>query len=438
MMSIKITNRHRLISTSLIMLVLSILNGNAQQPPPLPQPTLWFDFHNYQPFNKPAHYIDAVNGFDITSLPPEKTTDRFMNSNAAIDLSGANLRAFILVNEEKKAPRDYDTRLYGALHPDSSFPKNFTVSLWVYVDSTEKRIPRMILADGRAGKSFGLVHVGPDIYLRRMTFDTTRKATFFQYYLGAPASFDAGTGWYHLILVMGERDTDKAKFTKVYIGKPKKVKYDISGPRTVSSTNDPLASDFGGAYVFTGINDSMRLENDLWVIGNSELSDHFYKEHMRSVKRIDDLAVWKIALSDAQANYLFNCQKYNPANSCWDSPPAPLNTHKPGNAMLTAKSSSVSNDTTVSRLPLGEISVYPNPTTGDLFVKLPPNSTRGFIELTISDLNGSVVHRQQITNSSGTQTITIKNIKSLTGVAGMYFLKLTSAYTSQTFKIAVQ
>ncbi len=44
------------------------------------------------------------------------------------------------------------------------------------------------------------------------------------------------------------------------------------------------------------------------------------------------------------------------------------------------------------------------------------------MELSIIDIQGLTVHSQRITKNGNAQTVAVKNVKNITGVAGIYFL----------------
>jgi hypothetical protein len=67
-----------------------------------------------------------------------------------------------------------------------------------------------------------------------------------------------------------------------------------------------------------------------------------------------------------------------------------------------------------------EFSMYPNPTTGQLTVRLPENS-RGAMDLRITDVAGRIVHHERFNASSAVNTFDLKDL-----VSGNYTVTLTT------------
>lgn len=337
----------------------------------------------------------------------------------------------------------YDVKLFGvtdaSLSTVTPIPPNFTISCWVYVDPSDTAHTRKIFFTDNTKSRFALLHKGPNIYLRRIaTYDRNHAFAInrFDYLMGAPASFDAGEGWYHVILVMGERP-DKAKYTKLFIGKPGWVRYDGSGPRVVSTSStgplpdspDRLASNFGGAYAFTGKQSFMDDESLGWGLGNIDGDDDVHHATIAPVRAIDDFAVWDTTFTEAQAFELFKCQKVNPANSCWVN-----YTIRKMDSTIVEKQQPL-----VGKEPqeIAAISVFPNPTTGDLWVKIPADETGGNASIMIADMSGRILYTRTVVLAKTGQSVQL-NMKTITKASGIYLLQVAGPSQAKSFKIVVQ
>jgi hypothetical protein len=79
---------------------------------------------------------------------------------------------------------------------------------------------------------------------------------------------------------------------------------------------------------------------------------------------------------------------------------------------------------------LEEISIYPNPSTGVLFIE---SGFTGNFNLVITDINGRTVQTGQNTISTGTNTVNLKDVE-----RGTYFFKLSSDNAEKVFRIVIQ
>jgi hypothetical protein len=82
--------------------------------------------------------------------------------------------------------------------------------------------------------------------------------------------------------------------------------------------------------------------------------------------------------------------------------------------------------TTSELIDNNEFSVYPNPTKGVVFIKLPQNSNN--TEITICNIQGQIIYKKSVVNTS-ILTIDIKI------PAGIYFVKVNSNNKIKTFKL---
>lgn len=400
-------------NSCLIVLLLVELYGTAQN---IAAPTVWFSFNGTTPYN--ADYsnvkVQVQAGASVARI-----ADRFNSTGA---MSFPDKQSSLVVTDV--AASRTNVKLFGYTNSAGNLPDTFTISCWVYVSPQESPLQaRKIFYTDVDDSRFALIHKGSNIYLRRIAGTTSKH---FDYLFGEPASFDAGNGWYHVILVMGRRP-DKAKYCKLYVGKPANVKYDATGPRTVSGTSDVLATDFGGAYAFTGVQDFMNNSVTAWGFGNADDSDPVHGSSIAPVQRIDDFAVWDIALTEMQAHDLFVCQKSKSADQCWTS-----NT---GTARKVPVQ--ITNTDSAAEKTISAISVYPNPTSGELWVQLPAVTNSSTANLLLTDLNGKILFTRTIATGKTGQSVHL-DIRSVTKASGIYMLQVIIAGKVQTFKIVIQ
>jgi hypothetical protein len=79
---------------------------------------------------------------------------------------------------------------------------------------------------------------------------------------------------------------------------------------------------------------------------------------------------------------------------------------------------------------LEEVSIYPNPSTGVLFIE---SGFTGNFNLVITDINGRTVQTGQNTISTGTNTVNLKEVE-----RGTYFFKLSNENAEKVFRVVIQ
>jgi len=200
--------------------------------------------------------------------------------------------------------------------PTTTSSKDFTISCKVYVDPTENTKYRKIFFAKSNDSRFALIHKGSDIYMRReITVDGS--SAYFDYKFWAPASFDAGAGWYQLIFTMGLRQDDDLYYNKLYIGKPNKVRY-AKGGAAISTKDTVTVSNFGGWYTSFGPQDFLYNDNIQWGLGNADTDDQLHGSSISSVSGIVDFALWGYAMDDMEAKNLFDCNYTSTIDNCVD------------------------------------------------------------------------------------------------------------------------
>lgn len=399
------------------------LNGIAQN---IKAPVVWFSFNGTTPLV--ANYSNVQVQINSSASQISYTVDRFGNSLKAIGFP--NKQSALIVADA--SGNQGNVKLFGYSDNATNLPDSFTISCWVYVEPKETPVlARKIFFTDNDNSRFALIHKGAQIYLRRtVRNETTATDNRFDYLFGEPASFDAGTGWYQVILVMGKRAEDAAKYCKLYVGKPHQVKYDSDTPRIVTAPADVLAADFGGSYAFTGVQDFMNTNVTAWGLGNADDNDPVHGTSIASVKQMDDFSVWDTTITDLQARNLFYCQREHPADQCWNTPN--LN----AGAAKKVQPPMITTDLSAEKAVTG-IRVFPNPTSGEVWVQLPADATSGTTSLTLTDLNGKVLYLRTVTAGKTGQSVQL-NVKSITKTNGIYLLQLSTPDQIQTFKIIVQ
>lgn len=368
------------------------------------QPTIWFSFDNTLNSSYGSATSSGSN-YNFSDL------NRFNESSKAVHFPTTHTTGHLLTSSSK---------LFG--YTTGNLPDNFTISCWVYVDPSDTQVRKIFYSDSDDSR-FGLLHKGKDIFLRRVPSSNTTR---FDYRFWAPASFDAGTGWYHVIFVMGKRSSDNAKYCKLYIGKkPGYVKYDATGPRVITTTTDPLAPDFGGAYAFLGQQSFMNTTTQ-WGFGNGDSNDPVHTTNIAAVRRMDDFAVWGIALTDAQAKALYDCQKTSAANSCWSS------------SLVDNPVALVVGSSATTEIANIGLTVYPNPTSGDLKVQI-TEAGAAEAQIRVLDLSGRMLYAQTSALDAGYTEVVLPDFKTkVGGNSGLYLLEVITAQQRHVVKVAVK
>lgn len=366
------------------------------------RPTVWFSFDNTT-----SSSYGGVNSSGSSYSLTSTFQNRFSEANKVVQFT--NTTGHLLTSAGK---------LFG--FTTGNIPDNFTISCWVYVDPTDTQVRKIFFSDSDNSR-FGLFHQGKEIFLRRIAGAGNVP---FDYRFWAPASFDAGTGWYQVILVMGKRSTDGAKYTKLYVGKKTgRVKYDATGPRVVTTTG-PLETDFGGGYAFLGQQSFMNSTTQ-WGFGNADSSDPVSLTNIAAARSIDDFAVWGLAFTDMQAKALYDCQKVSSANTCWAA------------SLVESPVDLLASVTKVNAWAIG-LAVYPNPTAGDLTLQI-TRAGAPEARIRVMDLSGRTLYTQSSAVDLDFSEIVIPDLKyKVGGNTGLYLLEVVTAQQRNVVKISVE
>ncbi|MFT3826599.1 MAG: T9SS type A sorting domain-containing protein [Chitinophagaceae bacterium] len=387
----------------------------------IPTPAVWFSLPTSDNWNKSVYGNARVMGYNGGGA--------YMNINdGAVNFgSASNPRMGSLVIVDTNNIKE-NVKLFGYGDASTAFPDNFTIACWIYAYPAENpAYARKIFYTDFGDSRFALIHKGADIYLRRTApNEQALSDRHFDYLFGAPASLDAGEGWYYLTLVMGKR-SDNSRYTKLYVGKPAKVKYDATGPRIVATTSDVLATNFGGAYAFTGVQSFMKTSVTEWGLGNVDDSDPVHGQLIAPVAKLADFTVWGTALTDSLARVLFNCMDTRSQNLCWAAP---------ANQLKIIQKQTTATDSSAEKA-IKTISVYPNPGSGELWVQLPAADNGSTASLLLTDLNGKVLYTRTVATGKTGQSVHL-DVRSATKTKGIYMLQVAMAGKAQTFKIIIQ
>ncbi|MAN01982.1 MAG: hypothetical protein CMI35_02815 [Owenweeksia sp.] len=232
--------------------------------------------------------------------------DRLNNANGAVssDQEGAN--GIYLVSDH----------IFGK---DADFSTPKTVSFWAYIkpqaegEDSEGLDNDFIIAfqptSDFVAERRGLVMDKSEIsnrrqYVRFLSRDN-RPSYYEDYSFFAPASLDAGAGWYHIVWVMGEHHQ------RLYVGKPNDVTY--------------LKMDykyFGGGYAWLGFGNQYLAYPGLKTVLTLSAFDS-------SIDYFDNLCIWNSELTPDQVRALHECQKANPIQSCFDHVQQVVNDDQP-------------------------------------------------------------------------------------------------------------
>ena len=78
---------------------------------------------------------------------------------------------------------------------------------------------------------------------------------------------------------------------------------------------------------------------------------------------------------------------------------------------------------------LEEVSLYPNPSTGVVFIE---STFTGNFDLVVTDINGRTI-QTGTTIPSGTNTVNLKEVE-----RGTYFFKLSTENAEKVFRVVIQ
>ncbi|WP_299524794.1 T9SS type A sorting domain-containing protein [Winogradskyella sp.] len=324
-------------------------------------------------------------------------SDRFGSVNKVFSL---NTGAYIDFSNSAVTnnPKFFGLSKYNA-NPDA-----ITISLWVKFTASNENERLIFGAKESSNDSdvkFGISLKETTLYLKQYyePKGTNNIGTAWEYKLIPPAAFDAGFGWYHLIVVFAKTQ----KYMRVFLGKPNGgAEY---GPGTNSNVpgNSKVKREFDGRLIWIpGIRDKLK-DFNYWFLGNNTVDMHF-----------DDLMIFDKDLTLDEAKALYNNQK--PTSS---------------SAKIADKKSGGNNENEVSFEEADEVDkeelnqslkIFPNPSNGLVTMSFRTKSS-GIGSIIINDILGKIVYSESIEVSEGNNE-QILDVKALGLLSGLYFVNL--------------
>ena len=227
-------------------------------------------------------------------------------ASAAFFYTDENSSQGLIIND----PYNATTSFFGIDPNAGEDVEALTISCWVYVDPAQSTRRYLLYGQDTNEKlGFGLSLKGEDLYLIKYVNNATAPKgdalgtavvgnSWESSFLG-PAKFTAGAGWYQVILVQAPY------YTRLFVGNPpEKVNGQWQGKKGKFNT------DFGGSMVLHGKQDLSSFST--WGMGRPE--GHTSKI---PVDGVDDFMVFDYAMTEAQAEALYQCQVAHDANTCF-------------------------------------------------------------------------------------------------------------------------
>jgi hypothetical protein len=309
------------------------------------------------------------------------TTNRFGTSNTAIQFSGSNANM--------TTPKFVE-----------DFSHGLTISFWTKIEDANLDSPtqgiaypfkdtdtkyKIFFADDASNTTLlGMQQINDRLgLLRYMLKDNPNENIPWYAWFYDPVSFRKKSGWYHVVL------SYDAYFMKVYMWKP--------GDNTTYS-----------AYTYQGLrNQSKAFSATAWGIGNRTGN---------AIKYLDDFRIYNYPLSQKEAEAL---HKLELANN-------PINV----NLKIAEEASET--------LPIIKAMLYPNPTQGNITVRLPENTGNGRVSYQITDISGKTVLSFEQSVQVGQEELSINQLDKKGLKAGMYILKVYSAGKVYDYKFIME
>lgn len=350
-------------------------------PPPPPQAAVHFDMDRIGTHENPdrkqatsygkRHDISIVVDGKFITVPNRKGTKKMAQS-----FYRGNTMTASRFKIADLAGTDTTTSFFGTTLEEGHDLDKFTISCWVYVKPDEEQ-KRYLFYGTRADNSigFGLGLKGEDLFLVKYAnnatatpghrISTTVIGPSWEVYFLGPATFSAGTGWYHVILIQGEH------YTRIYVGTP--PEYPIG--TEVGGRKNRFNTDFIGNMAMHGKQDLSGFES--WGIGAPE-----GMVNAKPVLEIDDFMVFDYDMTEYQAEHFYVCQiKEENAENCFSG------------AQRTSLFSRI-DDNTLKSVEQEDRSktfmLYPNPTKGTFTLGFTLDAA-GDVSYQVHDLGGRIL-----------------------------------------------
>ncbi len=340
----------------------------------------------YYPLNGNANDVQRGSGANGTATGVSYTTGKI---GQAAQFTGANAR--IQIPSGTNFFSGYDVK------------KGFTISFWTNIDGllntancadkcpapiTTSTNYQIFYANNTSNQTlFGMNRVldwlGVNRYSRsgrNLAESGTGTLIPWNLWQYDPVSFNGQTGWYHVTLVY------HPYYTRIYLSKPNSCElqcaYNYFGPQDLSAATQ-------------------------WGLGNP---------NGLAIKYLDEFRVYNWPMMDEEAAALHkieaNCSSVTVRSEDEEKVYEPV-------AVQPA------------------ITACPNPTSGDLVVRL-SNMSEGTAQMRLFDLSGKLVYQRKEALKKGTRDVSLGNLKDKGISAGIYFLQVVSPPRNSTVKVVIQ
>ncbi len=273
-------------------------------------------------------------------------------------------------------------------------PDAFTISIWIKFTASQRKerllfgAKESLLSDSNV--KFGISLKEETLYLKQYfePVGTNNIGKAWKYKLIAPAKFDAGYGWYHLMVVFSKTQ----KYMRVFLGKPNGGAEYGPGTSATIPGNNKIRREFDGRLIWIpGIRDKLK-DFDYWFLGNT--SDLIF----------DDLMIFDKALTLDEAKALYNNQKPSM-----------------GSRRTKRSSGNIVADE-VNERTTNSLKIFPNPSSGLTKISFKTTSS-GIASLTIANLLGKTIYSRRFEVSKGSNELLL-NIVEIGFFPGLYFVNL--------------
>ena len=298
---------------------------------------------------------------------------------------------------------------FGLARKTGNHPDAFTLSFWVKYEGNAGAESFNLFAAKKTKAEltkpkFGLGHSAKGLFLFKYIENEQGKVgEQWKYPLYTPAEFDAGSGWYFIMLVYDYVQ----KYTRIMIGKPNGG--GIYGPGISSEVpgDATVQREFDGRLIWIpGFKPSLN-SFQYWYTGGG-----LHGSGLRGMT-IDDMKIYKESISLADAKLIYEHEKqgsYRQARSA-----------NPKEEDLKADDKDKLADEELGTI--GEdLKLVPNPTSGITRIIFNVKE-KGVVLLSIYDLVGNVLHIKQIEAQRGKNEIII-DVNDFNLINSLYFVEI--------------
>lgn len=384
----------------IILLLAITANASAQ----LPHHTIHWPFNNVHWDNShflaidPDHYIIPYLVAETSDIIVEDfVTDRHGNNTGAISMKSESKINFSSNGEE---------RFFGLT--DGGIVDAMTISLWIKFDGPKEE--ERILFGAKESLSepvkFGMSLKNKTLYLKRY-FEHPDKSigVAWDYECFQPGAFDAGTGWYHVIMVFSRTQ----KYMRLFLGKPNGGA--VYGPGADTNDNVPgtatVTREFDGRLIWIpGIRDGLS-DFDYWFMGDAD------------GLVFDDLMIFNYDLTLEEAKALWNYQKPGSSTSSTARVAEGVSEKEQEEAETASQSIETENI------------LYPNPASEN-FNLLLALEEEDEVRISIISLSGSLIEQRKEQVGAGHHYLSIDLPSNMN--RGVYLVEVRGSATDYYYK----